>query len=148
LLLKSYGDLNNLPSSSWDKKENNIDYNENYAYRYTKLLSNIKSALENSKLTDIDIKMIDIPVIQSAIFIDPSNNQNNSQQISELYILPFIFSISQQRKKHRIVYKIKRNTRSTNIKKSIKTNDLIDIEYSNFLNVWKSAIPYNFIDDF
>jgi hypothetical protein len=96
LLIKSYEELNNLPSLANYKKQDNIDYYENYAHRCTKLISKIKSALENSsKLTKIEFRMIDISFIRSAIFIDPSNNLKDSQQISELYILPFISSFSQ-----------------------------------------------------
>ncbi|MGN6560034.1 MAG: hypothetical protein ACTHJ2_05860 [Candidatus Nitrosocosmicus sp.] len=149
LLIKSYEDLNNLPSLSKYKKQNNIDYNENYIHIYTKLISEFKSAIENSsKLTNIEFRMIDIPFIQSAIFIDPPNNLNDSQKISELYILPFICSFSQERNKHPIVYRIKRNSRSTDNRKSIRTNDLIKVEYTNFLKVWESATPYNSIDKF
>ncbi len=69
MLLKTYGDLNKLLSSASDKKENNANYYENYVYRYTKMLSKIKSELENSKLTDFDIKMIDIPLLFNLLYL-------------------------------------------------------------------------------
>jgi hypothetical protein len=90
--------------------------------------------------------MIDVPITRSMIIVDPNWGGNNNHS-SEIYIEPFLFSINvelhKQQELNQILFRIKPNPKTKDIKNDNKLKNLFDIEYLNFINLWQVAVSFN-----
>jgi hypothetical protein len=100
---------------------------------YTKDIARLKQELKSKRTINLDIRMVDIPIMQSIVIIDPVPSDRYD---GEMYIEPFHFQIRQDQQ---VVYRIRRNSKQNYVGKV----DIFDIEYSSFVNLWKVAIPYD-----
>ena len=119
--------------------------NNNYCNRYIKSSYKLKTELESKGVKNIEIRMVDVPNLRSMIIIDPNVEGNNNAN-SAIYIEPFLFSaIEDYPQQLQILYKIRSNpkTKTKEITNFDKVNNLFDIEYLNFLNLWKVAVPFD-----
>jgi hypothetical protein len=108
------------------------------------LIFRLKTELEFKEIKNIDIRMIDVPITRSMIIVDPNEGGNNNPS-SEIYIEPFLFPIEveQQQQLKQILFRIKPNPKTKDIKNDDKVKNLFDIEYLNFLNLWQVAVSFS-----
>jgi hypothetical protein len=119
--------------------------NNNYCNRYIRSSHKLKTELESKGVKNTDIRMVDVPNLRSMIIIDPNAEGDNNAN-SAIYIEPFLFSaIEDYPQQLQILYKIRSNpkTKTKEITNFDKVNNLFDIEYLNFLNLWKVAVPFD-----
>lgn len=99
---------------------------------YTKHITRLEQELKSKRTINLDIRMIDIPIMQSIVIIDPVSSDRYN---GEMYIEPFHFQIRQDQQ---VVYRIRRNA-----KENVDKVNIFDIEYASFVNLWKVAVPYD-----
>jgi hypothetical protein len=128
-----------LSSSSKLNNNNPID-------RYMQSIFRIKTELKSKEIKNVDIRMIDVPITQSMIIVDP-NGEGNNNASSEMYIEPFLFPIkeeyNQQQELKQILFRIKPYPKTKDIKNDAKVKNLFDIEYLNFINLWQVAVSFD-----
>jgi hypothetical protein len=112
---------------------NNALVTKNQKEDYTKHIARLKQELKSKRNINLDIRMVDIPIMQSIVIIDPVSSDRYD---GEMYIEPFHFQIRQDQQ---VVYRIRRNSKENDVGKV----DIFDIEYSSFVNLWKVAVPYD-----
>ena len=112
---------------------NNALVTKNQKEDYTKHITRLKQELKSKRTINLDIKMIDIPIMQSIVIIDPVSSDRYD---GEMYIEPFHFQIRQDQQ---VVYRIRRNSKANDVGKV----NIFDIEYASFVNLWKVAVPYD-----
>jgi hypothetical protein len=80
------------------------------------------------------------------IIVDPNEEENNNPT-SEMYIEPFLCPIKeeyqQQQDLKQILLRIRSNPKTKDIKNDVKVKNLFDIEYLNFINLWKVAVSFD-----
>jgi hypothetical protein len=120
--------------------------NNNPIDRYMQSIFRLKTELEFKEIKNIDIRMTDVPITRSMIIVDPNWGKNNNPS-SEIYIEPFLFPINvqhhQQKELKQILFRIKPNPKTKDIKNDDKVKNLFDIEYLNFLNLWQVAVSFS-----
>ena len=120
--------------------------NNNPIDRYMQSIFRLKTELKSKEIKNIDIRMIDVPITQSMIIVDPNGGGNNNPT-SEMYIEPFLFPIKeeyyQQQELKQILFRIKPNPKTKDIKNDAKVKNLFDIEYLNFINLWQVAVSFD-----
>ena len=120
--------------------------NNNPIDRYMQSIFRLKTELKFKEIKNIDIRMIDVPITRSMIIVDPNGGGNNNPS-SEMYIEPFLFPIKeeyhQQQELKQILFRIKPNPKTKDIKNDDKVKNLFDIEYLNFINLWQVAVSFD-----
>ena len=112
---------------------NNALVTKNQKEDYTKHIARLKQELQSKRTINLDIRMVEIPIMQSIVIIDPVSSDRYD---GEMYIEPFHFQIRQDQQ---VVYRIRRNSKKNDVGKV----NIFDVEYASFVNLWKVAVPYD-----
>lgn len=73
--------------------------NNNPIYRYIQSIYRLKTELEAKEIKNIGIRMVNVPITQSMIIVDPNEERNNNLN-SEMYIEPCLFPIKEEYHHH------------------------------------------------
>jgi hypothetical protein len=120
--------------------------NNNPIDRYMQSIFSLRTKLKSKEIKNIDIRMIDLPITQSMIIIDPNVGGNNNPN-SEMYIEPFLFPIKEEYYRQleltQILFRVKPNPKIKDSKNDAQVINLFDIEYLNFMNLWHLAVSFD-----